>query len=188
VFGFQETWLLARYLTVVWSLAREFPAALRTRLVALRLESRTAQGELKLWEKIIRRARRKNVLEVEVLYCGHAAEDEPVRLYWEAEMSPSNAELQWQTSGILFKTIGGRVEYRLRGVGRVGQASTASSELTELLIVLCSFWGPQHAPTVTQAPKGPGRVDGAAAILRISDHASNAASLPVDPGRKREAA
>ncbi|MCY2963570.1 MAG: MraY family glycosyltransferase, partial [Planctomycetota bacterium] len=113
VFGFQETMLLARHFEAVWSLIRGFPRTLRARLVALRMESGTAAGEMRLWDKIVRRAKRMDVMELEFCFEPGTEGRLPIRLHWEAD-SPGHPEsLLWQTSGTLLRTTNSRATFRL---------------------------------------------------------------------------
>ncbi len=65
LFGFNETVLLARHFRAVGAFLKSVPRLLRVKFVVVRLEGSVAAGQLDLWQKIIKRAKRRDGLEVE---------------------------------------------------------------------------------------------------------------------------
>lgn len=140
VFGFQETMLLARHFTALWSLLTAFPRSVRARMIALQLESGTARGELRLWEKIVRRARRMDITRVHFQFAPMGGERAPIELDWQGTTSSLPGWFQWSSTGELDRPNQGRATYQLSGFSRDGRMPSASAELTELLITLCRCW------------------------------------------------
>lgn len=140
LFGFSETLLVARHLEAAWSLLCWFPQALRTRLVAVQLGTATAAGDLRLWKKIIRRARRMGVLEVEFRFEPVAGGQEPVRLNWSAPQVSAGAAMSWETRGTVTQGLAGTTTFRIRGLSRRGGMVAANAELSDLLTTLCQIW------------------------------------------------
>jgi len=145
VFGFRETLLVARHLEAVWSLVRWFPQALRTRLLAVRLGTATAKGELLLWEKIIRRARRMEIVEVEFTFEPTGIDRSPQRLHWTTDHSKDDDAQWWETRGSVARGPLGKATFRVRGASPRGDMVGPNAEFTELLATLCRNWTERSA-------------------------------------------
>ncbi|MFM7161323.1 MAG: glycosyltransferase family 4 protein, partial [Planctomycetaceae bacterium] len=169
VFGFQETMLLARHLSVLWGLVRELPRQLRARLLAMRLVQATQADPQQLWSKTVRRARRLPVAELEYQWAldGHSAEGSapgrqttgpqvsnkpsspPRTRRWRgAEQEPQGGV--WELDYRLQQPDGSVARCRVRGFdGELGLAQI-QPELPELLRALCSVpgaaWPPEDTP------------------------------------------
>ena len=152
IFGFQETMLLARVVEAVWQIGAAVPRLLRVRLVALRFEAATAQGELRLWHKIVRRARRLEVQEIEFLLEPVTAGQSPVQLHWQSKQMPQNLSMTWETSATLRRDLGGLAMFRVRGISNSGVMPGAAAELTELLVTLCRVFPEPAAARLPVAP------------------------------------
>ncbi|MFN7805587.1 MAG: MraY family glycosyltransferase [Planctomycetaceae bacterium] len=156
IFGFQETMLLARVVEAIWQICAAVPRLLRVRLVALRFEAATAQGELRLWHKIIRRARRLEVQEIEFVLEPVTAGQAPVQLHWNSKQLPQNLAMTWETSATLRRDLGGLAMFRVRGISNTGVMPGAAAELTELLVTLCRAFPEPSAPLLSAPAPGGG--------------------------------
>ncbi|MGE5193485.1 MAG: MraY family glycosyltransferase, partial [Deltaproteobacteria bacterium] len=70
LFGFNETVLLMRHFQAVGAFLKSVPRVLRMKFVVVRLEAAVTAGQLDLWNKIIKRAKRLDGLEIEFA-CEH---------------------------------------------------------------------------------------------------------------------
>lgn len=148
IFGFQETMLLARVVEAIWQICAAFPRLLRVRLVALRFEAATAQGQLRLWQKIVRRARRLEVQEIEFLLEPATAGQSPVQLRWQSNDLPLHLSMTWETSATLRRDLGGLAMFRVRGISNSGMMPVAAADLTELLVTLCRVFPEPVSPNL----------------------------------------
>ncbi|MFN8855289.1 MAG: glycosyltransferase family 4 protein [Planctomycetaceae bacterium] len=137
IFGFQETMLLTRFAETIWRIGIELPRLIRIRLVSLRFELSTARGELRFWHKIIRRARRMEVQEVEFLLEPVTPGQSPVQLRWQSTKQVRPVAMTWETSATLRRDHGGLAMFRLRGYSSSGVMPAVAAELSELLVTLC---------------------------------------------------
>ena len=84
LFGFNEAVLLGRHFQAIARFMKSVPRALRVRFVVVRLEGTVAAGQLDLWHKIMKRAKRLGGLEIEFA-CEHLPSGKTVTaLSWNA--------------------------------------------------------------------------------------------------------
>jgi len=152
IFGFQETMLLARVVEAIWQIGAGLPRLLRIRLVSLRFESSTAQGELRFWHKIIRRARRLEVQEVEFLLEPVTPGQLPIQLRWQSNKQVRPVAMTWETSATLRRDHGGLAMFRMRGYSSSGVMPASAAELSELLVTLCRVF-PEPFPEPLPEPR-----------------------------------
>jgi UDP-GlcNAc:undecaprenyl-phosphate GlcNAc-1-phosphate transferase len=140
VFGFHETMLLARHLSVLWGLVRELPRQLRARLLAMRLAQAAQADPQQLWSKTVRRARRLPVAELEYHWALTPQSSPRLTRRWlgaERELREGPWDLEYR----LQQSDGSVASCRVRGFDRELGLAQIQAELPELLRALCSVPG-----------------------------------------------
>jgi UDP-GlcNAc:undecaprenyl-phosphate GlcNAc-1-phosphate transferase len=144
VFGFDETMLLARHFQAIAIFMRSVPRALRAKFVVVRLERSVAAGQLDLWHKIVKRAKRLQSVEVEFMCEETATGRELTSLTWSAAGSADGVTVIdapfWHFQYSAPRGLG--IEARIRASGRAPrETGLAGLEvLSEMLVALCDNW------------------------------------------------
>jgi UDP-GlcNAc:undecaprenyl-phosphate GlcNAc-1-phosphate transferase len=144
VFGFNETMLLARHIQAVAIFVRSVPRALRAKFVVVRLKRSAAAGQLDLWHKIVKRAKRLQGVEIEFICEDIASGRELTSLAWCASTNENGAVVNdapvWQLQYTAPRGAG--VQTRIRAAGRAPRRAGLAwlEELAEMLVALCDNW------------------------------------------------
>jgi UDP-GlcNAc:undecaprenyl-phosphate GlcNAc-1-phosphate transferase len=152
LFGFNETVLLVRHAKTVGAFLKSIPRVLRMKFVVLRLETAVAAGQLDLWNKIVKRARRLGGVEIDFV-CEHRSHGRILTsLVWHAAGDDA-AALEAESPTWQFRYAvprGNDVEARICAAGRAppGAGLAWLNELSELLVALCDNWPVSEAATI----------------------------------------
>jgi len=145
LFGFNETVLLLRHIEAVGKFIRSMPRLLRARFVVVRLEATVAAGQLDLWHKIVKRAKRVEGLDIEFC-CEHVVTGrELIRLNWRSPHRPESPSPVWE---LHYKvTRGGGLQTRIRATSiAINPAGLVwMNELSGMLAALCDNWPVESA-------------------------------------------
>jgi hypothetical protein len=161
LFGFNETILLVRHVQAVCEFLKSIPRILRMKFVVVRLGTTVAAGQLDLWNKIIKRARRLGGVEIDFV-CEHGPSGRKLTsLVWHAARDDvdfrGTDSPTWQFRYAVPR--GNDVETRICAAGRAPPAAGLAwlNELSELLVALCDNWPVAEAATIVveEAPAGP---------------------------------
>lgn len=152
VFGFDETILLLRHVQAIGSCLRRMPRELRARFVIVSLATSVASGQLDLWHKIVKRARRLPGVEIEFV-CEHQPTGrELVSLTWKTSL-PSTADgAQWCVTYAVPRGDGFCARAEARGEMSPGGDALPYHELAEMLAALCRNWPVDPADLTDPAP------------------------------------
>jgi hypothetical protein len=144
VFGFDETMLLARHIQAVAIFVKSVPRALRAKFVVVRLKRSAAAGQLDLWHKIVKRAKRLDGVEIEFTCEEIASGRELTSLAWSASTHKSSDAVSETPAWQLQYTAprGSGVQTRIRAAGRAPREAGLAwlDELAEMLVALCDNW------------------------------------------------
>jgi hypothetical protein len=144
VFGFNETMLLARHIQAVAIFVRSVPRALRAKFVVVRLQRSAAAGQLDLWHKIVKRAKRLEGVEIEFACEEIASRREITSLAWSASANEIGSIVSeapaWQLQ--YSAPRGSGMQTRIRAAGRAPRQAGLAwlEELAEMLVALCDNW------------------------------------------------
>jgi len=152
VFGVPETMLLARHLAVLVGLLGELPRQLRARLLAMRLASASSANPEQLWHKLVRRARRLPIDELEYSWSDPARPEARQTPLWSSPPAGSPPG-SWQIEYRLVQADGSLAQCRVRGHSRETGLAQIQAELPELLRGLCSVPGEAWPLALTPAPE-----------------------------------
>jgi hypothetical protein len=161
LFGFNETVLLVRHAQAVGAFLKSMPRVLRMKFVVVRLETAVAAGQLDLWNKIVKRARRLGGVQVDFVCEQRATGRKLTSLVWHAAQNDGDLTGDecptWQFRYAVPR--GDDVETRICASGRAPPAAGLAwlNELSEMLVALCDNWPVSEAATifVEEAPTGP---------------------------------
>jgi UDP-GlcNAc:undecaprenyl-phosphate GlcNAc-1-phosphate transferase len=144
VFGFDETMLLARHIQAVATFVKSMPRTLRAKFVVVRLERSVAAGQLDLWHKIVKRAKRLDGVEI-VFACEDLASGRELKSLAWTSPATDGASLAgeapvWQLQYTAPRGPG--VQTRIRAAGRAPRGAGLNwlEELSEMLVALCDNW------------------------------------------------
>ncbi len=171
VFGFNETMLLFRHLQAMGSVLKTIPRLLRVKFVVVRMQGTLATGRLDLWHKIVKRAKRRQALEIEFI-CEHLASGiELARLSWKADdetrvnfpiASPIDREdvtstgkshegtAVWQLNYTTSRGDGVQTRILASGLRPDAAGLAGLYELSELFVALCDEWPIDEIPAAEQ--------------------------------------
>jgi hypothetical protein len=136
--------LLARHIQAVAIFVRSVPRSLRAKFVVVRLKRSAAAGQLDLWHKIVKRARRLDGVEIEFACEEIASGRELTSLAWSASanenMNVVSEAPGWQLQYTAPRGSG--VQTRIRAAGRAPREAGLAwlEELAEMLMALCDNW------------------------------------------------
>ncbi len=162
LFGFNETVLLVRHLQAVGTFLKSVPRVLRMKFVVVRLEAAVAAGQLDLWNKIVKRAKRLDGLEIDFA-CEHFPSGRKLTsLIWSASAKTGAAAAPEQSPVWNFSYSvprGDGYETRIRASGQAphGVGLPWLNELSEMLVALCDNWPVAEMATIVveEAPAEP---------------------------------
>jgi UDP-GlcNAc:undecaprenyl-phosphate GlcNAc-1-phosphate transferase len=140
LFGFNEAVLLGRHFQAIGKFVRSAPRALRVRFVVVRLEETVAAGQLDLWHKIMKRAKRLGGLEIEFA-CEHIPTGKVVTaLSWSAPAGLDGNVPVWQFNYAVPRGNGMQTRVVASGIARQAAGLAWLNELSEMLVSLCDKW------------------------------------------------
>jgi len=158
LFGFNEAVLLGRHFQAVGRFLKSAPRALRVKFVVVRLEGTVAAGQLDLWHKIMKRAKRLGGLEIEFA-CEHLPSGKIVTaLTWSAPAIRDVESPIWQLNYAVPRGSGMQTRIVASGVAKRSTGLAWLNELSEMLVSLCDNWPVEEVATIAveEAPLGVG--------------------------------
>src|SRR5262245_43780085 len=186
LFGFNETVLLVRHVQALGAFLRSVPRVLRMKFVVVRLEAAVAAGQLDLWNKLIKRAKRLDGLKIDFT-CEHLPSGRKMTtLIWnsalDAEAIAAADSPVWQFHYSVPR--GGGVETRIRASGRAPRAAGMAwlHEFSEMLVALCDNWPVEEQATLVldDAPADPSPAAEGPKILTVPWGSSRAGKAGVE--------
>lgn len=161
LFGFNETVLLARHFRAVGAFLKSVPRTLRAKFVVVRLEGTVVAGQLDLWQKIVKRAQRRDGLEIEFTCEDVSSGRTLTSLTWKAPALLGLELPAWQLNYSVPRGGGVRTRIRASGVARPAAGLAWLNELSEMLVSLCDNWPVAEAATlpVDDPPSEPAAIE-----------------------------
>jgi UDP-GlcNAc:undecaprenyl-phosphate GlcNAc-1-phosphate transferase len=149
LFGFNEAVLLGRHFQAVGKFLKTAPRALRVKFVVVRLEGTVAAGQLDLWHKIMKRAKRLGGLEIEFACEDVSSGKVLTALSWR---QPAKRDLEsplWRLNYAVPRGNGMQTRVEARGVAKRSLGLAWLNELSEMLVSLCDNWPVDETAVIT---------------------------------------